>query len=216
MTFDVAPEKAACHGPSDVRRRILDAAVTCFARAGFHGTSMHEICQEARMSPGGLYRYFTSKDAIIEAIAQEERARNARYLSTAHVSENHLQALFDGGLAFLKDMAGTRDAALCAEVCAEAQRNPRIRSIFEQNHHEVRASLLRAIEAAQAAGEVDAGLDAGVVVTVLMAIGDGLIVRPPFGPETSIANIEPTLRHLIGRMLSPTEAAPSSNSEPSP
>ncbi len=51
----------------DQRRvQILDAARACFASAGFHGASMHQICAEARMSPGALYRYFPSKDAIIE------------------------------------------------------------------------------------------------------------------------------------------------------
>jgi AcrR family transcriptional regulator len=189
--------------PVDHRRRILDAAVSCFARAGFHGTSMQVICQEARMSPGALYRYFNSKDAIIEAIAAEERARNARYLSAVHAETNHLQALFDGGFAFLKDMAGSRDAALCAEVCAEAQRNPRIRDIFEVNHRQAREALTKAIETAQSAGEIDPALEVNVIVTVLMAIGDGLIVRPPFDPDMSIERIEPGLRELIRRMLSP-------------
>lgn len=190
----------------DNRRRILDAAVTCFARAGFHGTSMQEICQEAHMSPGALYRYFTSKDAIIEAIAAEERARNARYLSAVQAESNHLQALFEGGFAFLKDMAGSRDAALCAEVCAEAQRNPRIRDIFEVNHRQARESLTTAIRAAQAAGEIDPALEADVIVIVLMAIGDGLIVRPAFDPEMSVERIEPAVRELIRRMLQPALA----------
>ncbi|MEZ5923091.1 MAG: TetR/AcrR family transcriptional regulator [Hyphomicrobiaceae bacterium] len=188
---------------TDSRRRILDAAVACFARSGFHGTSMQEICQEARMSPGGLYRHFTSKDAIIEAIAAEERERNARYLGAVQAESDHLQALFDGGFAFLKDMAGSRDAALCAEVCAEAQRNPRIREIFEVNHRQARDSLTRAITAAQAAGEVDGTLDPHVVVKVLMAIADGLIVRPSFDSEMSVERIEPGLRALIHRMLRP-------------
>ena len=201
---------------TDNRRRILDAAVACFARAGFHGTSMQEICQEARMSPGALYRYFTSKDAIIEAIAAEERARNARYLSAVETDQNHLQALFDGGFVFLKDMAGSRDAALCAEVCAEAQRNPRIRDIFEVNHRQVRETLTKSIAAAQAAGEIDRSLNADVVVTVLMAIGDGLIVRPSFDPEMSVDRIEPALRELIHRMLKPATPAPSTSQERTP
>lgn len=197
----------------DNRRRILDAAMTCFARAGFHGTSMQEICQEARMSPGGLYRYFTSKDAIIEAIAAEERERNARYLSAVEVESNHLAALFGGGFAFLKDMAGSRDAALCAEVCAEAQRNPRIRDIFEVNHRQVRDTLRSAIVAAQAAGEIEPALDPDVVVTVLIALGDGLIVRPAFDPDMSVARIEPGLRELISRMLRPAMPPRSGHTE---
>ncbi len=156
------------------------------------------------MSPGGLYRYFTSKDAIIEAIAAEERERNARYLNAVEVENNHLTALFDGGFAFLKDIAGSRDAALCAEVCAEAQRNPRIRDIFEVNHRQARESLTKAIIAAQSAGEVDPALDPKVIVTVLMAIGDGLIVRPSFDPEVTVERIEPGLRELIRRMLCPS------------
>ena len=209
------PAEAAVAAPAavDNRRRILDAAVACFARAGFHGTSMHEICQEARMSPGALYRYFTSKDAIIEAIAAEERARNARYLSAVHAEHDHMRALFDGGFAFLKDMAGSRDAALCAEVCAEAQRNPRIRDIFEVNHRQAHESLTKAIASAQAAGEIDPALDVKIIATVLMAIGDGLIVRPPFDPDLSVDRIESALRELILRMLRPPQPAQPSQIE---
>ena len=49
----------------DPRRRILDAAASCFTRLGFHGASMQEICAAAEMSPGALYRYFPSKDQLL-------------------------------------------------------------------------------------------------------------------------------------------------------
>lgn len=41
-------------------QRILDAARACFVRHGFQGASMQQICAEAGMSPGALYRYFAS------------------------------------------------------------------------------------------------------------------------------------------------------------
>src|SRR5687768_8758848 len=48
----------------DVQRarseHILDAAERCFVRAGFHRTSIHDICKEAAISPGALYVYFDS------------------------------------------------------------------------------------------------------------------------------------------------------------
>ena len=43
---------------SDRRSEILAAAQRCFVRSGFHGASMQDICNEAGMSPGNLYRYF--------------------------------------------------------------------------------------------------------------------------------------------------------------
>jgi AcrR family transcriptional regulator len=49
------------------REQILDAASNCFARKGFHLTSMKDICKEAELSPGAVYLHFSSKEDIIEA-----------------------------------------------------------------------------------------------------------------------------------------------------
>ncbi|MGI5203150.1 TetR/AcrR family transcriptional regulator [Spirillospora sp. CA-108201] len=49
------------------RRQILDAARTCFIRKGIHATSMQDIFAEAGLSAGAVYRYFKSKNEIIEA-----------------------------------------------------------------------------------------------------------------------------------------------------
>ena len=62
---------------SDRRTEILDAAERCFARSGFHGASMQEICAEAGMSPGNLYRYFRSKEELIAGISERNRAEAA-------------------------------------------------------------------------------------------------------------------------------------------
>ncbi|WP_405800385.1 TetR/AcrR family transcriptional regulator [Streptomyces sp. NBC_01506] len=50
------------------QRQILDAATICFARNGFHATSMPDIFAESGLSSGAVYRYFTGKQAIIEAL----------------------------------------------------------------------------------------------------------------------------------------------------
>ena len=51
------------------REHILDAALTCFARGGFHATTMQAICREAGVSPGALYVYFDSKEALIAGLS---------------------------------------------------------------------------------------------------------------------------------------------------
>src|SRR5206468_4377917 len=50
------------------RHQILDAALTCFRRNGFHTTSMQDVINEAGLSVGAVYRYFRSKEDIIAAI----------------------------------------------------------------------------------------------------------------------------------------------------
>ena len=55
--------------PDDTRVRIMDAAEVCSA-AGFGKTAVADIAAELRMSPANVYRFFPSKNAIVEAICQ--------------------------------------------------------------------------------------------------------------------------------------------------
>ena len=48
---------------------ILDAAVVCFARSGFHKATMRDIVQESRLSSGAIYNLFSGKQEIVAAIA---------------------------------------------------------------------------------------------------------------------------------------------------
>src|SRR5213595_4067731 len=88
----------------DRRTQILDAALVCFDKRGFHQASMHDISAEAGISVGLIYRYFANKEAVIAAMADRhkseiqdllERARQApslfeslEILFTAHCCEN--------------------------------------------------------------------------------------------------------------------------------
>src|SRR5438270_5694290 len=106
--------------------QILDAAVACFAKRGFHLTSMHDISAEAGISVGLIYRYFQNKEAVISAMADRykkeindllERARQApslleslEILFTAHCCENSPQV----------------QSAFVVDLYAEASRNPQI------------------------------------------------------------------------------------------
>jgi AcrR family transcriptional regulator len=47
----------------ETRTRILDAALEAFARYGYDGTSVSEICRRAEVTKGGFYHHFPSKQA---------------------------------------------------------------------------------------------------------------------------------------------------------
>src|SRR6476646_6828472 len=57
----------------DRRSQILEAAMLCFAKHGFHQTSMHDISAEAGISVGLIYRYFKNKEEVIAALAAEHK-----------------------------------------------------------------------------------------------------------------------------------------------
>jgi AcrR family transcriptional regulator len=56
--------------PEDTRARIMETAETLFRRLGFAKTTVADIAGELKMSPANVYRFFSSKNAIIEAICQ--------------------------------------------------------------------------------------------------------------------------------------------------
>jgi AcrR family transcriptional regulator len=56
--------------PDDTRARIMDTAEALFRRIGYAKTAVADIAAELKMSPANVYRFFSSKNAIIEAICQ--------------------------------------------------------------------------------------------------------------------------------------------------
>ena len=68
MTFTVVAEKK---GPSDKRRRIIDAAVSVFSRQGFYTSTVADVAQEAAVADGTIYLYFKNKDDLLISIFEE-------------------------------------------------------------------------------------------------------------------------------------------------
>jgi AcrR family transcriptional regulator len=56
--------------PDDTRARIVEAAEALFLRLGYAKTAVADIAAELGMSPANVYRFFPSKNAIVEAICQ--------------------------------------------------------------------------------------------------------------------------------------------------
>jgi AcrR family transcriptional regulator len=56
--------------PDDTRARIMETAEALFRRMGFSKTTVADIAAELDMSPANVYRFFPSKNAIVEAICQ--------------------------------------------------------------------------------------------------------------------------------------------------
>ncbi|RIE00870.1 TetR/AcrR family transcriptional regulator [Cohnella faecalis] len=54
----------------DKKRTILEAAIRCFSRKGFHATSIQEIAREIGMAKGSMYFYFNSKDELYLSVLE--------------------------------------------------------------------------------------------------------------------------------------------------
>jgi AcrR family transcriptional regulator len=69
------------------RKVLLDAAVRVFARAGYHGSRVGDIAEEAGVAHGLLYHYFSSKEEVLQTIFREnwgELLERFRAVEAAH------------------------------------------------------------------------------------------------------------------------------------
>lgn len=62
-------------GASDPRERILDAALELFEERGFDATAVPEIARRAGVATGSIYRYFASKDDLVNALYRNWKQR---------------------------------------------------------------------------------------------------------------------------------------------
>jgi AcrR family transcriptional regulator len=65
------PRRRVREAPAVRRQAILDCSVQLFATRGFADATVRDIADEANVQPASLYHYFSSKDAILEAVLRE-------------------------------------------------------------------------------------------------------------------------------------------------
>lgn len=187
---------------SDRRTEILDAAERCFARSGFHQASMQDICAEAGMSPGNLYRYFRSKEALIAGISERNRADAAASFARVGDAPDFFAAL--AGLARHHLVERTdSEVGLCAEIMSESRRNPDVAHLYQDIEHDIKTRIAAMLRRAAERGEIRADLDIEAAATVLMVLGDGMSwrrsVENGFDPERILPLILQMVHCLLAK-----------------
>jgi AcrR family transcriptional regulator len=206
-TDDAAPLTRAERRDQQTQR-ILDAAKACFVRSGFQGASMHDICAEAGMSPGALYRYFSSKEAIIEAICEADRREDAKIFETVFSNPNVVDGLVYGAMTHIRYVHETNAAPLFAQICAEAMRNGSVESTCRFHMEQVQAMFRDYIGAALERGEIDPVAELDVLVPTLMAIVHGMALNDLPSLGIPYEKLEALARGSLEGMLRPTGKLP--------
>lgn len=202
--------------PLDKRAAILNAAEACFARAGFHRTTMQDVAAEAGMSVGNLYRYFSNKDAMIVGLGERDRSEVAQDFAALDDAQDFVAAFRTIGEKHLRDLPATR-TAICLEIWAEATRNAVFAELTRAFEQEVMGRLERAFASAQARGAIASRADPRALAVTVGTIADGLYVRrgvsQSFDAEAEIDRalvlIGAVLNGAVDCACAPSSASPS-------
>ena len=165
-----APERQADHARRD---HISAAAERAFVRHGFHAATMQQVAEEAGMSAGNLYRYFPSKEALVEGICLlDQRERGAAFHALAHCGD--VLGLLETMLRQNLLNKPRHKSVMFLEVAAEAGRNPRIAEMMRANDAEVTAGLIKLFECAKASGQAAADVDSQFAARLMFTYVGGL------------------------------------------
>lgn len=208
MSRAVADTTASSEIAAERRRQILAAAAVCFGRRGFHAATMPEICAEAGLSPGTVYRYFRSKDDLIEALVEQDRADSLAMLESLAAAPDILAAIGAGVAETLAAVRDPAEAAVSIEIGAEAARNPRVAAIVRRHEESVTGALAMLLRRAQGRGEIAADLDPRLAAEVIAALIDGLITRKALAPDVDLLNYAPLAQRMIEDLLRPSPRRP--------
>ena len=174
----------------DARRaEILDAAIACFAREGFHRTTMADIVEESQLSPGAIYNYFDSKEEIIEAIAEDRREIEQHLMTEAAEEPNVSSALRRMRDAFFGDLKTPKERLrrrLSIQLWAEAQRNPRVLRLVRGSFDAPHELLSGILAEAQRRGEISNQVEPDATARFLIAAFYGLVLQVEWDNELEI------------------------------
>ena len=186
------------------REHILDAAEQCFARSGFHATSMQHICREAAVSPGALYVYFSSKEDLIAGLAERNRQEfQARFAQLAEAPDffSALQAI--GNAYFVEDEPYCRQ--ICLEIGLESTRNATVGEIHRSVDEFVAANFENLFQRMIDDGRIRPAHSAAALARVFMVIGDGLFWRSAVDRKFDMAKTIPDVVEVIRQLLNPLD-----------
>ncbi len=182
------------------RQQIINAAYRCFARKGFHQTTMRDIYAEADLSPGAVYHYFDSKDAIIQANFEFDYERSRELLDAAIASDDPMQALRELIAFFfhgLDEAAALGAGRVNVQGWGEALVNPPLLAARRSVVEAYVAALAQIVSKAQAAGQIAPALDPRAAGRVLLSLYYGLELQKALDNEVAVDSYAAAAKSLL-------------------
>lgn len=182
------------------RQQIIDAAYRCFAAKGFHQTTMRDIYEEAQLSPGAVYHYFDSKDAIIQASIEFDYARSLDLFEAANRSDaplNAIHELVDFFFRGLESASALGAGRVNVQGWGEALINPPLLATLRGALDRYLAALAQLVERAQTLGQIDPALDPHAVGRILLSLYYGLELQKALDDTVEIARYAAAVKSLL-------------------
>ena len=182
------------------RQRLVDAAWTRFASAGYRDTTVEDVCDEAGVSKGTFYGYFSTKQDLFLALLDEETETLNRVASELDRDElSGAERVRRFTQAMLRVGDDPARIQLRADLWSVVSSDPALRDRFARAVARRRTVLRQWINHSIEAGDLDLEpRRANALASILLALSDGLMLHRALDPAGfRWSNIRSVLDSLI-------------------
>ena len=187
------------------RARILAAALKIVGSEGVEALSMRSLAEAVELTPGALYRYFASKDEVVEAVFEGGGTLDDRLLAVASSRVSDLKAVRQVLRAYA-DFAFEDEVRFCTlflkhygkagrEFHARGPRRPGTEACKRRIQSAIEAGAFRKMDP-DVAFQVLWGAIHGVIALILTAEGF------PFAARSKL--VDAAIDNAIRGMMNPT------------
>lgn len=185
----------------DARTNVIrEAAEKVFAEKGFAGATMQDIATEAGLSAGAIYRYFPSKEALIEALSAERAAANTEVVESIRSKGDTatvLHGLADTFFQALDDPEAFLNQCIEFELTSEARRNPQIRAARNRSYASLVQGFTAVIRRGQAEGVINSSIDPESTARLMIASFEGLTMQLAAGERVHVRKYTKVLKSMM-------------------
>ncbi|HTQ14455.1 MAG TPA: TetR/AcrR family transcriptional regulator [Rhizomicrobium sp.] len=198
--------QAAAGQKRDRRRQLLDAALRCFSRNGFHNTTTADIVRDAGVAQGTFYLYFKTKADVIAALADDEDQSDALISGLAAAQADPiagLTVLFNQHGGTLASAQHIDEHRVRIQGWAEALRDDAIRDQLLANNARVEREIVRLIERGQRTGQFRADAEPQGFARALIALFRGLTLQAAWEGRFDAGLTATTIEDMVRGALLP-------------
>jgi AcrR family transcriptional regulator len=166
---------------SDVREKIIQAAIESFAQTGFDRTKMEDIAKRLGLSKGTLYLYFNSKEDLFLATCEHYlKVMRDQQHSTIFSKKEDLVLDSEHFYENFRRLEQGNDRVML-EMVVESTRNSRLKKGMYEHRLKVYDVVVEHLNRQIEKGFIKKGINVNGLASAFVALYDGLTVSKMLG-----------------------------------
>lgn len=202
------------------REQILGAAMECFARNGYRATSVEDIVREGGLSVGAIYSYYSSKEDLFLALAEQRTAETMQAFRAIYERPGPIADKNRDSVELFFNQLSAELASYCRvsfEFWSEAPKSDALQAERAKLCDSIREFIVWTLTEARQTGELRADVDIPAAAELILALDDGIMLHHVSGVQpipvdtlkrAYIALLDSGLANPAGSLVAPTESIP--------